>query len=232
MSLTEKKEKEYRKTVLNGAKEIFNANLVEFGEGNVSIRVKKQEEMFITPTQNDYSTLKLNEIVHIYFDGTQLSKGRPASSEYRLHTSVYRARPKAKCIIHTHSVYACMLAAVKQKIPVILEEMIFFLGGEIEIADYTPAGTHEIGEVALKAMGDKNGVLLANHGVLVCGKNMKSAVKNAKLVEKLSQIYWGAAQIGKVQSVAPEYWQKWLDLYKVMNSTVSQKKKSKSKKLK
>ena len=225
MSITEKKETEYREIVLNGANEIFKANLVEFGEGNVSIRVKKQDEMFITPTQNDYSTLILDEIVHIQFDGTQLSKGRPASSEYRLHASIYRARPKAKCIIHTHSVYACMLAAVKQKIPVLLEEMICFLGGEIEVADYTPAGTQEIGEVALKAMGDKNGVLLTNHGVLVCGKNMTSAVKNAKLVEKLSQIYWGAAQIGEVQTVKPEYWKKWLDLYKAMNSTVPRKKK-------
>jgi L-fuculose-phosphate aldolase len=230
MPVTEEKDKEYREVVLNGSKKIFKANLVEFGEGNVSIRVKKQEEMFITPTQNDYSTLKLDEIVHIEFDGTQLSKGRPASSEYRLHTSIYRARPKAKCIIHTHSVYACMLASVKQKIPVLLEEMIFFLGGEIEVADYTPARTQEIGEVALKAMGDKNGVLLTNHGVLVCGKDMKSAVKNAQLIEKLSQIYWGAAQIGeKIQTVDPKYWQKWLDLYKSVNSTVPRKKKVKSK---
>ena len=230
MPITEKKEKEYREIVLNGAKKIFKANLVEFGEGNVSVRVKKQDEMFITPTQNDYSTLKLDEIVHIQFDGTQLSKGRPASSEYRLHTSIYRARPKAKCIIHTHSIYACMLAAVKQKIPVLLEEMILFLGGEIEVADYTPAGTQEIGTVALKAMGDKNGVLLTNHGVLVCGKDMKSTVKNAQLIEKLSQIYWGASQIGKeIQTVDPKYWQKWLDLYKAMNSTVPRKKKGKSK---
>jgi len=231
MPVTEEKDNEYREIVLNGAKKIFKANLVEFGEGNVSTRVKKQDEMFITPTQNDYSTLRLDEIVHIQFDGTQLSKGRPASSEYRLHTSIYRARPKAKCIIHTHSVYACMLAAVKQKIPVLLEEMIFFLGGEIEVAEYTQSGTQEMGEAALKAMGDKNGVLLTNHGVLVCGKNMKSTVKNAMLVEKMSQIYFGAAQIGKgkIQTVDPEYWQKWLDLYKAVNSTVPRKKKGKSK---
>jgi L-fuculose-phosphate aldolase len=118
-----------------------------------------------------------------------------------------------------------MLATVKQKIPVLLEEMILFLGGEIEVADYTPAGTQEFGDVALKAMGDKNGVLLTNHGVLVCGKDMKSTVKNAKLVEKLSKIYWGASQIGKVQTVEPEYWQKWLDLFNAMNSTVPRKKK-------
>ncbi|MHA1560689.1 MAG: class II aldolase/adducin family protein [Promethearchaeota archaeon] len=227
MEITE--EKEYRKKVLYGSKKIFEGKLVEFGEGNVSIRVKKQDEMFITPSKNDYATLKLDEIVHIQFDGTQISKGRPASSEYRLHTSIYRARPKAKCIIHTHSVYACMLAAVKQKIPVLLEEMIFFLGGEIEVADYTPAGTQEIGEVALKAMGDNNAVLLTNHGVLVCGKDMTSAVKNAKLVEKLSQIYWGATQIGKVQTVEQKYWQKWLDFYKAMNSTAPRKKKGKLK---
>jgi len=39
MPLTEEKEKEYREIVLNGAKKIFKANLVEFGEGNVSTRI-------------------------------------------------------------------------------------------------------------------------------------------------------------------------------------------------
>ena len=217
--LTQEKEKKYREIVLQGAKEIYKANLVDFGEGNVSMRVKKRDEMFITPTQNDYATLKLEDIVHIQFDGTQLSEGRPASSEYRLHSAIYKARPKAKCVIHTHSVYACILGAVQQKIPVLLEEMIFFLGGEIEVAEFTPAGTDDIGEIALKAMGDKNAVLLTNHGVVVCGKDMTSAVKNAKLVEKLSQIYWGAAQLGKIQTIEVKYWKKWLDLYKSVNNT-------------
>ncbi|RLI65568.1 MAG: class II aldolase/adducin family protein [Promethearchaeia archaeon] len=217
--LTQEKEKKYREIVLQGAKEIYKANLVDFGEGNVSMRVKKRDEMFITPTQNDYATLKLEDIVHIQFDGTQLSEGRPASSEYRLHSAIYKERPKAKCVIHTHSVYACILGAVQQKIPVLLEEMIFFLGGEIEVAEFTPAGTDDIGEIALKAMGDKNAVLLTNHGVVVCGKDMTSAVKNAKLVEKLSQIYWGAAHLGKIQTIEEKYWKKWLELYKAVNNT-------------
>ncbi len=223
------KENEYRQSVWKGAKTIFAANLVDFGEGNVSMRVRKRDEMFITPTQNDYATLQPEDLVHLTFEGTQLSKGRPASSEYRLHAAVYRARKKAKCVIHTHSVYACILAAAKQKIPVLLEEMLFFLGGEIQVAEYGQAWTDAIGEQALKAMGDTNGVLMTNHGVLVCGKDMRSTVKNAKLVEKLAQIYWGAAQLGPVQTVDEKYWPKFLELYKGMSSTAPRKKKAKKK---
>lgn len=220
------KEAEYRNTVWKGAKTIFAANLVDFGEGNVSMRVKKRDEMFITPTQNDYATVQPEDVVHLTFEGTQLSKGRPASSEYRLHAAIYQARKKAKCVIHTHSVYACILGAANQKIPVLLEEMLIFLGGEIQVADYGRAGTDAIGEQALKAMGETNGVLMTNHGALVCGKDMQSAVKNAKLVEKLAQIYWGAAQLGSVQTVDKSNWQGFLDIFKGMSSTAPRKKKT------
>jgi L-ribulose-5-phosphate 4-epimerase len=222
------KEKEYRQSVWEGAKTIFAANLVDFGEGNVSMRVRKRDEMFITPTQNDYATLQPEDMVHLTFEGMQISKGRPASSEYRLHAAIYQARKKAKCVIHTHSSYASILATAWQKIPVLLEEMLFFLGGEIQVAEYGQAGTDIVGEKALKAMNidGTNGVLMANHGVLVCGKDMPSAVKNAKLVEKLAQIYWGAALLGKVHTVEEENWPKLIELYKGVNSTAPRKKKA------
>ena len=123
--------------------------------------------------------------------------------------------------------YACILAAANQKIPVLLEEMLIFLGGEIQVAAYGQAGTDVIGEHALKAMGETNGVLMTNHGVLVCGKDMPSTVKNAKLVEKLAQIYWGAAQLGPVQTVDKSNWPRFLEIYKGMSSTAPRRKKAK-----
>ncbi|MCP8312333.1 MAG: class II aldolase/adducin family protein [Candidatus Methylarchaceae archaeon HK02M1] len=193
-----------RMDVVNGAKAIFHKGLVDVGEGNVSTRIPKEEELFITPTFSQYETMTKDDVVHLKFDGTQLSKGRRASTEYRLHVAIYKARPKARCVIHTHSPYATMLSVVRKKIPVILEEMVVFLGGPVNISEFGRAHTYDIGEKALKALGKTNAILLANHGVLVCGRTMEHAVKMAELVEKMAMIYWGSSQIAEPVIISEE----------------------------
>ncbi len=190
-----------KKDVLMGAKAIFKRGLVEIGEGNVSTRIPNEDELFITPTYNRYDSMTERDIVHLGFDGSQISKGKRASTEYRLHVAVYRARSRANCVIHTHSPYATMLSIVRRKIPLLMEEMIVFLGGEVDVSEFGLAHTEEIGKRMLKALGKTNSVLLANHGALVCGRNMEYAVKNAELVEKMARIYWGALQIGRPKAI-------------------------------
>jgi len=190
--------------VLNGAKAIYYKGLVNDGEGNVSTRILKKEELFITPTFNKYEIMTIEDVVHLKFDGTQLSKGRCTSTEYRLHVAVYKARPKASCIIHTHSPYATMLSVARKKIPVLLEEMVAFLGGAVNVSEFGQAHIEDLGEKALRALGSTNAVLLANHGVLVCGRTMEHTVKMAELVEKMATIYWGSAQIGRPFLISKE----------------------------
>ena len=94
-----KRDLQFRTIVFEGAKAIFNAGLVEMGEGNVSARAKKKDQMYITPSQNDYANMELEDVVHMQFDGTYFSDGRRASTEYLLHKAFYEARRKAKCAI-------------------------------------------------------------------------------------------------------------------------------------
>jgi L-ribulose-5-phosphate 4-epimerase len=188
---------ELRQLVVDGATNIYKAGLVQFGEGNVSVRIPGKNEMLISPTMNDYDRMNLGDVVHLTFDGTQLSAGKKASSEYRLHVGIYQARPLVQCVIHTHSPYASMFSIARKPIPVIYEEMVIFLGGTIPIAPFGRANTEEITAAAIGGMGDKNAVLMANHGVLVCGRSMEYAVRTADRVEKMARVYAGALQIGQ-----------------------------------
>ncbi|MFX0002722.1 MAG: class II aldolase/adducin family protein [Candidatus Hodarchaeota archaeon] len=199
------KEDQIRVEVVRGAKAIFSKGLVEAGEGNVSMRNGKKEEFFITPSFNQYDTLKKDEIVHLDFEGTALSTGKLPSTEAKMHIAIYKSRPKVQAVIHTHSPFATMLSIVGKGIPIIMEEMYAFLGGSVDLSEFGKAQTGEIGEVALKALGIKNAALLANHGVIVCGKSLDHAVKFAELVEKLAKMYWGALQIGKPNLIPEEY---------------------------
>jgi L-fuculose-phosphate aldolase len=202
--MSKKKEDLFRSEVVRGAKAIFKKGLVDTGEGNISVRYGKKDELFITPSFNNYETVTEDQIVHMNFDGTPLSKGKLPSTEAKMHILIYRSRPKVHAIIHTHSPHATMLSINQMSIPIIMEEQIAFLGGSIDISLFGEAHTEKVGEAALKALGVKNGALLANHGVIVCGKSVEHAVKFAELVEKLAKIYWGALQVGKPKIISAD----------------------------
>ncbi|MFW9826969.1 MAG: class II aldolase/adducin family protein [Candidatus Thorarchaeota archaeon] len=207
------KEDQFRTEVVRGAKSIFVKGLVEAGEGNVSVRNGRKEEFFITPSFNQYETLKPNEIVHLNFEGVALSTGKLPSTEAKMHIAIYKSRPKVQAVIHTHSPFATMLSIVRKGIPIIMEEMYIFLGGSVDVSEFGEAHTTEIGDVALKALGIKNAALLANHGVIVCGKSLDHSIKFAELVEKLAKIYWGSLQIGNPNIISNKHLERFQKLF-------------------
>ncbi|MFX1384770.1 MAG: class II aldolase/adducin family protein [Promethearchaeota archaeon] len=207
------KEDQVRNEVVRGAKAIFTKGLVEAGEGNVSVRNGRKEEFFITPSFNQYETLKASEIVHLNFEGTAFSSGKLPSTEAKMHIAIYKSRPKVQAVIHTHSPFATMLSIVRKGIPIIMEEMYIFLGGSVDVSEFGEAHTTEIGDVALKALGIKNAALLANHGVIVCGKSLDHAIKFAELVEKLAKVYWGSLQIGNPNIISNEHLERFQKLF-------------------
>ncbi|TFF84382.1 MAG: class II aldolase/adducin family protein [Promethearchaeota archaeon] len=208
-----------KEAIVTAGRDLFNKGILENNEGNISLRVSKKDEMLITPTGNNYQIFTANQVVHMKFDGTSLSSGKLPSTEAKMHALIYESRPKVKSIIHTHSTYASMLSIIRKNIPIIMEEQLIYLGGSIEISPYGEAHTNNIGESALTALGYKNGALLANHGVIVCGKSIQNAIKNAELVEKFAKVYWGALQVGKPYILDNEPLDKFRDMFKKLFSS-------------
>jgi L-fuculose-phosphate aldolase len=68
---------------------------------------------------------------------------------------------------------------------------------EIPCAPYHTFGTPELANDAVKYCGDGDAVLLANHGIIVCGKNLKSAFGLAKNLEYIAELQYRAMCIGK-----------------------------------
>jgi len=192
-----------RKKVVQGAQEIYNKGLVEDGEGNVSVRINKNE-ILCTPTSTKYKLLSPELIVHMDLDGNLLSSGKIPSTEVKMHLAVYKDRPKVKCVIHTHSPYITMLSVLRRGIPIIMEQQLIFLGGEIRCTEITEAHTKEMGLSALKALDRNNAAILANHGAIICGKSVDHAVRFAVILEKLAKVYWGALQIGDPLTIPEE----------------------------
>jgi L-fuculose-phosphate aldolase len=196
--------REARKTVLEAALKMSEKGLVVGTSGNISLRLPPQGErqlMAITPTSRHYDTLAADDIPIIDFDGQRVAGSLPPSIETPLHIGIYRARKDVNAVIHTHSVFASAVAVAGFNIPVILEDQAALLGGEIKLAGYALSGTPEQLTSVLAALGNRNAVLLSNHGAVGTGRTMRDAFTACELIEKTARVYLLALSAGKVNQL-------------------------------
>lgn len=182
-----------QQTALNA----YNEKLVAGTSGNVSEYDRENDIMVITPTSVDYRILRPEEVVAMKLDGTILEGDLKPSSEWRLHAELYRGLSHVNAVIHTHSPRATSFAVLHETIPVILIEMMPFLGGDIPLAEFGLPGTPEVGLNAVKVMQHRNSCLMANHGVVAIGKNLAQAYIRAVYVEDAATIYHFSRQLGQ-----------------------------------
>ncbi|MHA1263007.1 MAG: class II aldolase/adducin family protein [Candidatus Freyarchaeota archaeon] len=196
MSVSEIKQK-LREEIVRVARTLLETNLVLGTSGNVSAKVPGEEAVLITPSMVEYPELKPEDIPLVNYDGEVLEGDKPPSTEKAMHLAVHKARKDVGAVIHAHSLYGTVLGIVGKPLPIIIDEMAIKLGGTVEVAEYRLAGTPELAEIAVKALGNKAAVFLANHGTLCCGRDLKEALHITQFVERMSQIYILSMLIGK-----------------------------------
>jgi L-fuculose-phosphate aldolase len=175
---------------------MWKAGLVAGSSGNVSRRVDAAH-IAITPTSIPYDVLTAEEIVIVDLErGTAVASIREPSYELPLHLALYRARPDAGAIVHTHAPFVTTLSVLRRPLPPLLDEMVVALGGTIEVADYAFTGTDAVGTNVLRTLGDRAGVLLANHGNVCIGRDLAHALHAAIAMEAGARVYVQALQIG------------------------------------
>ncbi len=161
--------------------------------GNVSVRTA--EGFLITASGVPYKKMKPHHVVEMDLDGGYLGEFLP-STEWRMHMDIFRKRPEAQAIVHTHSIHAAALACLRKDIPP-FHYMIGVGGGAtIRCSDYAEFGTQALSDTMLKAMEGRTACLLANHGQIVFGPNLDKALWLAGEVETICHQYWAALQAG------------------------------------
>lgn len=195
-----------REQILDYGLKAYNSGFVTETEGNLSIRVA-ENRFLVSPSHVPYEKRKPSDIVVIDSEGKVLAGERRPTSEWRMHLAVYKARKDVNAIVHAHPVYCSILAVIGEPLPPVLDEMLPYLGGVIEVSEFAPSGSAEIGQSVTKSLGNRAAVLISNHGNLCVGKNMSRAFQTAKYVEKYAKIYFSALSLGRVRLV-PEGRQK------------------------
>lgn len=173
--------------------------------GNLSYYDKETGIMIITPSSVAYETMEEEDLVLMKLDGEIIEGKHKPSSEWRMHAEIYKEREDISSVVHTHSPYATSFAVNQESIPVILIEMVPFLGGDIPVSKFALPGTEDVGKEALSVLKDRNACLMSNHGVLAIGSTLAQAHIRAIYVEDAAKIYSLAKSNGEVKEVPPEF---------------------------
>ena len=166
--------------------------------GNLSVRTEENGEpgFLITPTGIPYESLEPDDVVFMRLDGSSAGRRKP-SSEWRFHRDVYVARAEAGAIVHAHSPFATTLACLRRDIPAYHYMIARFGGDTLRCASYATFGTQQLSDATLAAMTGRCACLLANHGMLVFGRELDQALDFAIELEALCEQYWRACQLGE-----------------------------------
>ncbi len=174
--------------VVDMTKRSYDEQLFAGTSGNLSVYDAEAGYMYITPSSYPYEQMTSDDIMVITLDGDIIEGVHKPSSEWRMHAAVYLGMPEVKALIHTHSPYATSFAVNRAPIPVILIEMVPFLGGDVPVAEFAIPGTDAVGENAVAALKERTACLMANHGVLTIGENLEQAHIRAIYVEDAAKI--------------------------------------------
>jgi L-fuculose-phosphate aldolase len=194
-----------KKQIVDLCQKLLKEKHVIGSAGNVSLRVKNDEEEFvlITPSNVRYEEMEPEDILTINMEGKVIEGSRNPSVEKQMHLSIYHEREDVNAIIHAHSIYSTILSALNMSIPAIFEEFVPYIGGEVLCAKYGEAGTEELAEGVLNALEERNAVLLANHGNLCCGSHLDGAYTVLQYLERGAKIYY-LAKLIKDPNLLPE----------------------------
>src|SRR5450631_2585727 len=197
---------ELREIVSDLHAELPRNGLVAWTSGNVSARVPGADLMVIKPSGIGYDDLTPESMVVCDLDGNPVSDGYTPSSDTATHAYVYRHMPEVGGIVHTHSTYATAWAALGEPIPCVLTMMADEFGGDVPIGPFALIGDDSIGRGIVDTLAGSHSpaVLMASHGPFTIGKDARSAVKAAVMVEDVARTVHIASQAGTPNPLAQQ----------------------------
>ncbi|MBV8032609.1 MAG: aldolase [Betaproteobacteria bacterium] len=132
-----------------------------------------------------------------------LRGGRP-NPGVRFHVWIYRKRPDAHAIIHTHAPYASALAATGQPLKTIHMDTAM-LHGTAHLPEWpgVPVADDE-GRIISSALSSSKSILLANHGLLTAGNSVEEATYLAVFFERSARMQLRAMSAGGYREVKPQ----------------------------
>ncbi|MEN0138673.1 MAG: 3-oxo-tetronate 4-phosphate decarboxylase [Rhodococcus sp. (in: high G+C Gram-positive bacteria)] len=170
----------------------FFARSLTFGRtGNLSA-VDDDGTILMTPTGVSLGQLDATRLSRVSRDGEHLD-GPPPTKEAFLHLAMYRVRPEARAVVHTHSTHSVAVSCLRDvdpdnAIPALTAYYAMRVGA-LPLLPYHAPGDDRLGPLAEKMATGHHALLLANHGPVVAGTDLASAADALEELEETAKLH-------------------------------------------
>lgn len=140
-------------------------------------------------------------VVLVDESGAVLEGEGRSHAEYPIHTEIVRARSDVGAVVHSHAPHAVAFGTLDVPLRPVSHEGTLFVPPDI--ARFSLTGdlvtTRELGREVAGALGDRNAVLLVNHGIVTVGADVGTAVVTAILLERACRMQLLAMSAGELR---------------------------------
>ncbi|CAG9537427.1 unnamed protein product [Cercopithifilaria johnstoni] len=157
-------------------------DLFQWSQGiynHITLKLPDSDELLINPFGLLYHEITASSLIKININGEIIDRGSTKlginQAGYVLHAAIHKARPDVRCVLHMHTAVVSAISSMKcGLLPLSQEAMII---GPVGYHDYQGIIDDESEmESIVKDLGDKNVMLLRNHGFVACGESVEDAL--------------------------------------------------------
>jgi ribulose-5-phosphate 4-epimerase/fuculose-1-phosphate aldolase len=182
-------ERELRERIVFWGRSLFARNYTAGSSGNISVRCG--DGFLSTPTNSCLGFLEADKLTKLDAGWKHVSGDQP-TKELPLHRAFYEGRPRIEAVVHLHSTFATALSCLADAdpddaIPPITPYMVMRVG-KVPILPYTMPGSADVAPLVRAKAPEHAAVLLGNHGPVVTGLSLDSAVFTAEELEETAKL--------------------------------------------
>lgn len=205
-------ERETRKKIVEVGRLIYDRGFVAASDGNISARLD-DGRIVTTPTMVCKGRMSEDMLVLVDIDGRKLRRDeRNPSSEFAMHSTIYRLRPDVHAVVHAHPPFGTGFAVANVPLDKpLLSEVILTLGC-IPLTAYGTPSTEEISQALSPYIPHHDALLLANHGAVAYGPDLDAAYYKMETLEHFAKITLIARLVGRPKELSAEAIEKLLDV--------------------
>ncbi len=158
-------------------------------------------DFYVNKSGIHFSQIKASDLILVTYKNKEELKKKPEivdPTAINIHGTIHEKIPHAKCIFHLHSKYATALSALKDPLlkPIDQNTMIFYNRVSI-FNEFGGLGFEEESIKMANALGNKQHMILANHGIITTGETIADGFNSLYYFEKAAETYLTALSTNK-----------------------------------
>ena len=155
-----------------------------------------------------FDEITASSLVKMDMDGNVLSPGGKFNAAgLTIHSGVYKARPDANCVLHTHTRAGAGVSLLKNGLRPISQDHLQVIDDVVYHPYGVPASKEECEELG-KSCANGSCVVLLNHGLLTLGETIQGAFFRLYMLERACELELIARSMDEPPVMVDEYVQR------------------------